>query len=184
LNEGPGLFSDFLLADHSKMPPVRRGSGAPAARHSACNASIEQEAAMKEFGATLLRIMVGVIFVMHAYLVYFIVTPAGMVKFMGSTGFPAPGILVWYLLLGQLIGGIMMIIGLWTRWAALAMVPIIGGAVFMIHLKQGYFMTGRIVDAAAGRAMAVGFEFPLLLLVATIAVVLLGGGALATTKDK
>ena len=78
----------------------------------------------------------------------------------------------------------MMIIGLWTRWAALANVPSIAGAVIMLHLKQGYFMTGRIVDAAAGRAIAVGFEFPLLVLVATIALVLLGGGALAITKDK
>ncbi len=139
---------------------------------------------MRNLGATLLRVMLGVIYGMHAYLAYAIITPAGMVKFMGSTGFPAPDIFVWYVILGQLIAGIMMIIGLWTRWAALATMPVIGGAVFMIHLKQGFFMTGRIVDPAAGRAIAIGVEFPLLVLVATIALVLLGGGALAITRDK
>ena len=44
-------------------------------------------------------------------------------------------------------------------------------------------MGARIVDAAAGRAQPVGYEFSLLVLVATLAQVLLGGGALALTRD-
>jgi uncharacterized membrane protein YphA (DoxX/SURF4 family) len=40
-------------------------------------------------------------------------------------------------------------------------------------------MTGIIVDAAAGRAIAGGYEFSLTVLVTTLAVMLLGPGALS-----
>jgi putative oxidoreductase len=78
----------------------------------------------------------------------------------------------------------MLILGLWARWAALANVPIMASAVFLLHWKQGFFMSARILDAVAGRAQAVGYEFALLVLVATTAQVFLGGGALALTRDR
>ena len=39
----------------------------------------------------------------------------------------------------HLIGGIMIIIGLFTRLSALLQIPILTGAVFFIHSKQGIF---------------------------------------------
>jgi uncharacterized membrane protein YphA (DoxX/SURF4 family) len=52
-------------------------------------------------------------------------------------------------------------------------------AVFLLHLPQGFFMNGIILDAASGRAIAGGYEFTLTVLVATLAVMLLGAGALS-----
>ena len=139
---------------------------------------------MHRLGATLLRLILGVIYVMHGYLALFVYGPGGAAGLMGNVmGIPAPALLVWYLIAAHLAGGAMLILGLWTRWAALANVPIMLCAVLLLHAQQGFFMGARIVDAAAGRAQPAGYEFSLLVLVATLAQVLLGGGALALTRD-
>jgi len=52
------------------------------------------------------------------------------------------------------------------------------GAVFLVHFKQGFFMTWIVVDAARGRAIAGGYEYSLFLLIATVAVLFLGSGPL------
>lgn len=136
--------------------------------------------AWPSWGIPLLRIMLGVIFVMHGYL-GLVLGPAAIGGYTIRMGYPPAlaAFLAWYLIAAHLAGGFLLIVGLWTRWAALAQVPIMASAVFLYHLPQGFFMTGVVLDAAAGRAIAVGYEFPLLVLVATVAVVFLGGGALA-----
>ena len=52
-------------------------------------------------------------------------------------------------------------------------------AFFLYHLRQGFFLTGIVVDPARGTAIAGGFEYTLLVLAATVTLVLAGGGALA-----
>src|SRR5262245_46017897 len=96
--------------------------------------------AMHPFGATILRVVLGVIYVMHGYLSAFVYGPAGAANLMGNVlGIPAPGILVWYLIVAHLAGGAMLILGLWTRWAALANVPVMLCALLLLHLPQGFF---------------------------------------------
>ena len=132
-------------------------------------------------GLAVLRVTLGVIFLMHGYLGLAVIGPAGIAGYTTRMGYPAAlgQALGWYLIAAHSVGGILLILGLFTRWAALAQVPIMASAVFLLHLKQAFFMKGIVLDAAAGRAIAGGYEFPLLVLVATLALVLLGGGALA-----
>lgn len=133
--------------------------------------------AMSAYGATLLRVMLGIIYVMHGYYALVVLTPAGAAAFMANAmGLPFASVGVWYLIAAHMIGGALMILGIFTRWAALANIPIMACAVFLFHIKQGFFMTGAIV---VGAPRAVGYEFSLLVLVATAAQVLLGAGALA-----
>ncbi|MGH7320456.1 MAG: DoxX family protein [Candidatus Rokuibacteriota bacterium] len=133
------------------------------------------------WGITLLRITLGVIFVMHGYLGLAVIGPAALGEYTTRMGFPPAfaTILAWYLILAHTVGGLLLIIGLWTRLAALAQVPIMASAVFLHHLQQGFFMRGIILDAGAGVAIAGGYEYSLLVLVATVALIFLGGGALA-----
>jgi putative oxidoreductase len=139
---------------------------------------------MAPYGAALLRVMLGVIYVMHGYLALFVSRPDAVASMIGRHVSPiAPTVLAWYLIGAHLLGGVLLILGLYTRWAALANVPIMAGAVFGIHAAQGFFMKGSILDAVAGRAGVAGYEFALLMLVATMAQALLGGGALAVTRD-
>jgi putative oxidoreductase len=121
---------------------------------------------MEAYGATVLRLILGVIYIMHAYLAAFVYGPRGMVAFQASKGIPFPEIATWYLILGHAIGGICLILGLLVRWAALINIPIMAGALFFVHAKQGFFM-----------GKEGGYEYALLVLCATIAQALLGAGA-------
>ena len=133
------------------------------------------------WGTALLRIWLGIVFVMHGYLGAFVLGPEAIAGYTTRMGFPASvgAALGWYLMGAHLVGGVLLIIGLWTRAAALVNVPVMAAAVFLLHLPQGFFMRGIILDAAAGRAIAGGYEFALTVLVATLAVMLLGPGALS-----
>lgn len=138
---------------------------------------------MSGFGATVLRVVLGVIFVLHGYLGLFVLEADGAAAFITVMGLPAGKLLAWYLILAHVVGGLMMIVGLWTRWAALANIPVMLVVMLLFHIDQGFFMKAVVADAAAGKARVVGIEYPLLVLAATLSLVLLGGGALAMTDD-
>jgi putative oxidoreductase len=148
----------------------RRGSGAPAFAHG--------------LGLAVLRVTLGVIFVMHGYLALAVIGPTSIGGYTARMGYPAAlgPVLGWYLILAHSVGGLLLILGLWTRWAALAQVPIMASAVFLYHLRQGFFLTGIVVDAAKGVAIAGGYEYTLLVLAATVTLVLAGGGTLSIDR--
>lgn len=139
---------------------------------------------MKEFGATILRVVLGVIYVMHAYVGLFVFSPAGMAAFMGKAGLPASVPVAWLLIAAHGLGGLMLILGFWTRWAAAANALFMLGALVKVHFHEGFFLKGVIVDAAAGVARVGGYEYVLALVGATIAQVFLGSGAWAVTRSR
>ncbi len=133
------------------------------------------------WGTALLRTMLGVIFVMHGYLALAVIGPAGAAGSVTSLGYPpslAP-LLAWYLVVVHLAGGALIVIGLWTRLAVLLQIPIMASATFLLHFPQGFFLRGILLDAAKGQTEAGGYEYSLLVLVATLALALLGPGALS-----
>lgn len=128
-------------------------------------------AALEDYGVLILRLALGIIYIAHAYLALFVFGPAGTVQYQRNLGLPFPELGVWYLILAHGVGGIMLILGLFARWAALANVPIMFVALLLVHLKQGFFMTEKG-----------GYEFVLLVFAATLAQVFLGSGALSIRK--
>jgi putative oxidoreductase len=128
-------------------------------------------AGLEAYGVTILRVTLGIIYIMHAYLALFVFGIRGTVGFQRSLGLPVPEIGAWYVVVAHGVGGALLVLGLFTRWAALANLPIMAGAFFLVHLKQGFFM-GR--DG--------GYEYVLLVLAATLAQVFLGSGALAMRR--
>jgi putative oxidoreductase len=85
---------------------------------------------------------------------------------------PLPEIGVWYLIAAHGLGGILLILGLLVRWAALANIPVIAGALWFVHLQQGFFIYGS----------KIGYESVLVRLGATLAQALLGAGAFTLGK--
>ena len=138
---------------------------------------------MSRYGATLLRITLGVIFAMNGYFFLYILEPTGAAQFINMPGLLGEA-LAWYLIVTHIVGGLMLIVGLKTRWAALANIPVVLIALSRGHVYQGFLMTCTIVDVGAGTAHPVGLEYPLLVLAATAALGLQGGGALAMTDDQ
>jgi putative oxidoreductase len=114
---------------------------------------------------------VGAVFIMHGYYAWAVLGPAAAAGLIARMGFPPATTLplAWYLVLAHFAGGILITVGLWTRWAALANVPVMASAVFLLHLKQGFFLR------PTGTAVA-GYEYALVVLAATVALVLLGSG--------
>ena len=135
---------------------------------------------MTQYGPTVLRLFLGVTFLMHAYVALFVFTPTGTAAYNAEKGIPLPAVAAWFLILAHGLGGIMMILGLWARWAALANLVVMLGALVFVHRDQGYFLHGELVG---GQPQAAGYEYVLLVVGATIAQVLLGGGALALKRD-
>ena len=59
------------------------------------------------------------------------------------------GLMLHYVMLAHLIGGLLLMIGLLTRIAALIQVPILAGAVFIVHRQDGLFAMGQSLELSA-----------------------------------
>ena len=127
---------------------------------------------LEPYGALVLRLVLGVVYIAHAYLAFVVMGPAKAVEFQRAMHIPLPEIGVWYLIVAHGLGGILLILGLLVRWAALANIPIMVGALWFVHLQQGFFILGN----------KNGYEYVLVLLGATIAQALLGAGAFTLKK--
>jgi putative oxidoreductase len=132
-------------------------------------APLSVSAANVDYAALLLRVTMGVSFLAHAWLKYAVFTPAGTVQYFQSLGLPGP--LAYVVMAAEFLGGIALILGLWTRWVSLALLPILLGAVFA-HSGNGFFFS-----AANG-----GWEFPAFWTVALAVQALIGGGAYALKR--
>src|SRR3989304_8905081 len=72
------------------------------------------------YAALVLRLALGVMFIAHALLKYSVFTLPGTVKFFESLGLPGP---LAYLTFGaELIGGVLVLLGLGPRDAAAALI--------------------------------------------------------------
>ena len=127
---------------------------------------------MAAYGATLLRLILGVVYIMHAYLAVVVFGPAGMIAYQAKHGVPFPEIGTWYLIVAHGLGGIFLVLGLFTRWAALANVPVMVGALLFVHLKNGFW----------AHTNPSGYEYVLVLAVVSLAVAMIGGGALTLRR--
>jgi putative oxidoreductase len=125
---------------------------------------------MHSYGALILRVALGVMFLAHSvYLKGVVFTLPGTAQFFASIGLPAP--LAYVVFAMEAVGGVLLILGVRTRLAAAALVPVLLGATWA-HSGNGWLFTN-----ANG-----GWEYPLFLTVATIAQGLLGAGALALSR--
>lgn len=127
---------------------------------------------MAAYGATLLRLILGIVYIMHAYLAVVVFGPAGMIDYQAKHGVPFAEIGTWYLIVAHGLGGIFLVLGLFTRWAALANVPVMVGALLFVHLKNGFWAHSR----------PSGYEYVLVLAVVSLAVAMIGGGALTLRR--
>jgi putative oxidoreductase len=135
-----------------------------AAAHSASSSTVS--ASNADHAALILRVAMGIGFLAHAWLKIAVFTPAGTVQFFQSLGLPGP--LAYLVIFAELAGGIALILGLWTRWVSLALIPILLGAVFA-HWGAGFFFSNQ----------GGGWEFPAFWAVALAVQALLGNGSYA-----
>ncbi len=119
------------------------------------------------YAALVLRVTLGALFLAHAGLKLFVFTPAGTAQFFGSLGLPPA--LAYGVIAAEMAGGIALILGFHARWAALALIPILVGAIVTVHGSAGFFFSNP----------KGGWEFLAFWILALLTQALLGDGALA-----
>lgn len=131
------------------------------------------------YGIALLRVSLGVYYVLHGYSGWLVVGVERLAALNASMGIPLPTVSAWAVVLGHLVGGALLVIGLYARMGALMNAFIMAGAVAFVHFDQGFFMHGIVTNPRTGAAVAGGYEYSLFLLIATVAILLLGSGPLS-----
>ena len=116
--------------------------------------------------ALILRLSLGGMLIAHGLLKVLVYTLPGTAQFFASVGFPAW--LAYVVVAMELAGGALLLAGVATRWAALALVPVMLGAA-SVHWANGW-----VFSNPHG-----GWEYPVLLAVLMVVQALLGPGAYA-----
>jgi putative oxidoreductase len=131
---------------------------------------------MKDYAGMALRVVVGAIYLVQAYLALFGSTPRGTAAYLAKVGLPVPTILAVLVIAIHGLGGAMLVLGVWTRLAASLNAAVLLLGLLSVYIRQGLLLKGSIVDAAVGRAPVAGYEYVALLAAATVLVAAAGGG--------
>jgi putative oxidoreductase len=96
--------------------------------------------------------------------------------FEGTLGFftqqmGLPWLVAFLVIVGESLGSLALAVGLLTRFTSASFIVIMLGAIVMVHWPQGFFMNWF------GQQQGEGFEYHLLVIGMSAALVLTGGGA-------
>ncbi|MGD0469637.1 MAG: DoxX family protein [Terriglobales bacterium] len=127
---------------------------------------------------TILRVVLGVVFFAHGaqkMLGWF--GGYGFHRTMGAfTHMGMPAAVAFLIICTEFFGGLGLIVGLFTRIASLGICGLMIGAIFMVHLQNGFFMNWM------GAAKGEGIEYHLLVLAMAAALLLRGAGAFSLDR--
>lgn len=123
-----------------------------------------------DIGATLLRVSLGAMWTAHALLKWFVFTLPGTAQFFDSVGYP--GLLAYPVFAAELIGGVMLILGVYARQVSLALLPVMLAAAW-VHVPNGWLFTNQNG----------GWEYPALLVAVSLAHWLIGDGAFSLRRS-
>ena len=115
------------------------------------------------WGPTLLRSVIGIVFLMHGGQKLFVWGFHGVASFFGHIGVPLPAFFAVVVTLVEFIGGAALVLGLCTRWVALPLMIDMLVAILTVKLKGGFFAPQ-------------GFEYELTLMIASLSLAIMAGG--------
>jgi putative oxidoreductase len=118
------------------------------------------------YGAFALRLALGLAALSHGLLKLLVFTPAGTVGYFASLGLPPAA--AYLVMLAEIGGGLALIAGAYVRLVAVAMVPVLLGALWVHSGNRWMFASPKG-----------GWEYPAFWTVALIVQALVGPGAFA-----
>jgi putative oxidoreductase len=139
--------------------------------HSLSTLSLEEptmisETAGLKAGGTILRVALGAMWISHAWFKISAFGVAGFAGWLDSLGLP--GFMAGPVIGLELVGGILILAGLYARQVSILLLPVLAVATW-VHLPNGL-----IFSNANG-----GWEYPVFLIIASLVQALIGDGALA-----
>ncbi len=120
----------------------------------------------RDYAPLVLRVVTGAIFLVHG-LDKLNQGLKGTASFLSSLGFPLALLLAVALIAVEVLGGLALIVGLYTHWAAKLTAIVAAVAFLAVHLENGF----SVRDG--------GYEYIVLLFAASVSLVLSGGGKYA-----
>lgn len=117
-----------------------------------------------DLAALLLRLVTGAWFLTHGLIKLFVFTPAGTAGYFQSIGLP--GALGYLTMLLEIAGGLALLAGVATRYAAVVLAAVLLGAAWFGHAGNGFTFSNP----------GGGWEYPVFWAVVMLALALLGGG--------
>lgn len=130
----------------------------------------ERIAKVQGWGLTILRVVVGAVFFVHGFQKLFLMGFGGVADMMEGIGVPAPGLFAVVVTLVELLGGLALILGVFTRLAAVSLAVDMLVATLTVHMPNGFSVQNG------------GFEFTLVLLAASVALAVAGPGEAALDR--
>lgn len=124
------------------------------------------------YAALVLRISLGVLFIAHSLLKWLVFTLPGAAGFFQSIGLP--GWLAYVTTFVELAGGIALILGIYARYVALALIPVLLGAIVTVHGANGWQFGNK----------GGGWEYPAFWAITLFVQFLIGDGAFALGSRK
>lgn len=125
-----------------------------------------------DLAALVLRLSLGIMYLAHS-----IVLKLSTFELAATAGFfvsfGLPGWLAYVTFAAEAVGGVLLILGVQTRWVALALSPALLGAIIWVHGANGW-----VFNAPNG-----GWEYPAFLLAVSVVQFLLGDGAYALSRS-
>lgn len=126
-----------------------------------------------DLGIALLRVSLGAMYLAHSIVLKLLTfSLAGTADYFESISLP--GWLAYVTFAAEAVGGVLLVLGIQARWVALALTPALLGAIIWAHAGNGW-----VFNAPGG-----GWEYPLYLIVLSVAQALLGDGAFALSRSR
>ena len=120
-----------------------------------------------DYGIALLRVTMGGLVLTHGLVKLLVFTPAGTAAYFASLGLPA--MLAYLTIAAEVLGGLALIGGLFTRLVSLGLAVIMVGTIVTVHGAKGF-----LFSVPGG-----GWEYPAFWAVALVAQAMMGAGAFA-----
>ena len=129
----------------------------------------QTESALLRWGLVPLRVVVGLVFLMHGGQKLFIFGLGGTADIMGKLGMGLPSLAAALVIAAELLGGLAIVSGLYARWAGAALAIEMLVAIPVARLHGGFFAP-------------YGLEFELTLLGACLTFAALGSGGISLER--
>ena len=117
-----------------------------------------------DLGPLLIRLGVGAVFAVHGWQTF----DDGVSNFAGfleSLDVPAPELVAWLQTFAEGVGGVLLVLGLFTRLVTLPLIAIMVGAILLVKVDVGFVVAG-----------AVGAELDVALLSGLLGLLFIGPG--------
>ena len=125
------------------------------------------------WSSLILRVVLGIVMLPHG--AQKLLGLFGGFGFAGTMGMfteqmHVPAVIAFLVIMGESFGSLGLIVGFLTRFSAFGLICIMLGAIFMVHLPNGFFMNWF------GKQGGEGFEYHLLVIGMSLALLVAGGG--------